>query len=134
MALDGAHERDISVILGTPAYAVPPWPARQYPEITGERIIRKVVERYYLPPVHELEAHGSACQAMPSYVTLRRFKPGLGHVHGSGVRVWPGHRGGDVKPWPRTSSREEGASTAVERSPSPYCSCGACRPVAGLDG
>ena len=71
--LDGAHERGISVILGTPTYAVPPWLARQYPEITGERatgqrigwgarqevdfthpafrfhaerVIRKVVDRY----------------------------------------------------------------------------------------
>jgi beta-galactosidase len=35
--LDGAHERGIFVILGTPTYAVPPWLARQYPEITGER-------------------------------------------------------------------------------------------------
>ncbi|UUU36208.1 beta-galactosidase [Streptomyces sp. CA-210063] len=35
--LDGAHERGISVLLGTPTYAVPPWLARQYPEITGER-------------------------------------------------------------------------------------------------
>ncbi|MFD5161945.1 beta-galactosidase [Streptomyces hawaiiensis] len=35
--LDGAHERGMSVVLGTPTYAVPPWLARQYPEITGER-------------------------------------------------------------------------------------------------
>ncbi|GAA0312278.1 beta-galactosidase [Streptomyces turgidiscabies] len=35
--LDGAHERGIAVVLGTPTYAVPPWLARQYPEITGER-------------------------------------------------------------------------------------------------
>jgi beta-galactosidase len=35
--LDGAHQRSISVILGTPTYAVPPWLARQYPEIAGER-------------------------------------------------------------------------------------------------
>jgi beta-galactosidase len=35
--LDGAHSRGISVILGTPTYAVPPWLARQYPEIAGER-------------------------------------------------------------------------------------------------
>ena len=34
--LDGAHERGISVILGTPTYAVPPWLARRYPEIAGE--------------------------------------------------------------------------------------------------
>ncbi|WP_129662681.1 beta-galactosidase [Phytoactinopolyspora endophytica] len=35
--LDGAHERGIGVVLGTPTYAVPPWLARQYPEIAGER-------------------------------------------------------------------------------------------------
>jgi beta-galactosidase len=35
--LDGAHERGISVVLGTPTYAVPPWLARLHPEIAGER-------------------------------------------------------------------------------------------------
>jgi len=35
--LDGAHERGISAVLGTPTYAVPPWLARLYPEIAGER-------------------------------------------------------------------------------------------------
>ena len=35
--LDGAHERGIGVVLGTPTYAVPPWLARTYPEIAGER-------------------------------------------------------------------------------------------------
>jgi beta-galactosidase len=35
--VDGAHERGISTILGTPTYAVPPWLARKYPEIAGER-------------------------------------------------------------------------------------------------
>jgi beta-galactosidase len=34
--LDGAHERGIAVVLGTPTYAVPPWLARLYPEIAGE--------------------------------------------------------------------------------------------------
>ncbi|MFE1837392.1 beta-galactosidase [Streptomyces sviceus] len=34
--LDGAHERGMSVVLGTPTYAAPPWLARQYPEITAE--------------------------------------------------------------------------------------------------
>ncbi|WP_320779615.1 beta-galactosidase [Streptomyces sp. CRN 30] len=34
--LDGAHARGISVVLGTPTYAVPPWLARLYPEIAGE--------------------------------------------------------------------------------------------------
>jgi beta-galactosidase len=35
--LDGAHRRGIAAVLGTPTYAVPPWLARQYPEIAGER-------------------------------------------------------------------------------------------------
>ncbi|MCL3860837.1 beta-galactosidase [Actinotalea sp. K2] len=35
--VDGAHERGIHVVLGTPTYAVPPWLARRYPEIAGER-------------------------------------------------------------------------------------------------
>lgn len=35
--LDGAHERGISVILGTPTYAVPPWLQTAYPEIAAER-------------------------------------------------------------------------------------------------
>ena len=34
--LDGAHERGIAVIIGTPTYAVPPWLARAYPEINGQ--------------------------------------------------------------------------------------------------
>ena len=34
--LDSAHERGISVILGTPTYAAPPWLARLYPEINAE--------------------------------------------------------------------------------------------------
>ncbi|CAA9378823.1 MAG: GH42 [uncultured Propionibacteriaceae bacterium] len=71
--LDGAHARGISVILGTPTYAAPPWLVRKYPEIAGEfrtgqrmpwggrqemdytspafkfyaeRVIRKIVARY----------------------------------------------------------------------------------------
>ena len=34
--LDGAHERGISVILGTPTYAVPPWLQQAHPEIAAE--------------------------------------------------------------------------------------------------
>jgi len=34
--LDGAHERGISVVLGTPTYAAPQWLVRLYPEITAE--------------------------------------------------------------------------------------------------
>lgn len=35
--LDGAHARGISVVLGTPTYAVPMWLARTYLEVAGER-------------------------------------------------------------------------------------------------
>jgi beta-galactosidase len=35
--VDGAMQRGISVIVGTPTYAVPPWLARRYPEIAAER-------------------------------------------------------------------------------------------------
>ncbi|WP_353808733.1 beta-galactosidase [Agromyces sp. SYSU T00194] len=35
--LDGAHERGIKVILGTPTYAVPPWLQTAYPEIAADR-------------------------------------------------------------------------------------------------
>lgn len=34
--LDAAHERGISVILGTPTYAAPPWLVQRYPEIAGD--------------------------------------------------------------------------------------------------
>ncbi|PZF60918.1 beta-galactosidase [Curtobacterium sp. MCBD17_034] len=34
--LDGAHERGIGVVLGTPTYAVPPWLQRLHPEIAAE--------------------------------------------------------------------------------------------------
>jgi beta-galactosidase len=71
--LDGAEQRGIGVILGTPTYAAPPWLARRYPEIAGdvataqpmpwggrqeidythpafrfhaERVIRKILGRY----------------------------------------------------------------------------------------
>lgn len=35
--LDGAAERSISVVLGTPTYAIPPWLTRRYPEVMAER-------------------------------------------------------------------------------------------------
>jgi beta-galactosidase len=39
--LDGAHQRAINVILGTPTYAMPPWLARKYPEVRAERRTRE---------------------------------------------------------------------------------------------
>jgi beta-galactosidase len=71
--LDGAKQRDIGVVLGTPTYAIPPWLGRRYPEIAAEpstgqrmpwgarqeidythpafrfyaeRVVRKIVSRY----------------------------------------------------------------------------------------
>ncbi|WP_326794155.1 beta-galactosidase [Streptomyces sp. NBC_01808] len=71
--LDGAHERGIAVLLGTPTYAVPPWLQRKHPELAvrlrsgrrvpwgarqeadftspvfrrhAERVVRRVVGRY----------------------------------------------------------------------------------------
>ena len=35
--LDGAHRRGISVVIGTPSYAVPPWLRRKCPETTAQR-------------------------------------------------------------------------------------------------
>jgi beta-galactosidase len=35
--LDGAHQRNIGVVLGTPTYAIPPWLHRTYPEVMAER-------------------------------------------------------------------------------------------------
>jgi beta-galactosidase len=35
--LDGAQDREIDVVLGTPTYAVPPWLQRAHPEIAAER-------------------------------------------------------------------------------------------------
>src|SRR5882724_11293271 len=34
--LDGAAERGIGVLLGTPTYAIPPWLRRAYPELALE--------------------------------------------------------------------------------------------------
>ncbi len=75
--LTGAHERGISVIIGTPSYAVPPWLRRKYPDTTAhrttgapipyggrqnadfsnpdfrflvERLVRRIVERYAAHP------------------------------------------------------------------------------------
>lgn len=34
--LDGAHRRNIGVILGTPTYAIPPWLQRKHPELAAD--------------------------------------------------------------------------------------------------
>jgi beta-galactosidase len=35
--VDGAHARGISVVIGTPSYAVPPWLRQRYPETAADR-------------------------------------------------------------------------------------------------
>lgn len=41
--LDGAHARGISVILGTPTYAVPPWLQKAFPEIAAQSATGKPI-------------------------------------------------------------------------------------------
>ena len=126
--LDGAHERGIGVVLGTPTYAVPPWLARLYPEIAGEaatgqrmgwgarqemdfthpafrfyaeRIIHKILERY-ADRVAELTHQRETRRA--EVRELRRVLEDLlvrllGGVH---REVGALHQLGDVRPvdWP----------------------------------
>jgi beta-galactosidase len=72
--LDGAHERSISVILGTPTYAVPPWLARLYPEIAGERSTGTRVpwgarqEVDFTHPAFRFHAERVIRQILPRYV------------------------------------------------------------------
>ncbi|MDH2442596.1 beta-galactosidase [Amnibacterium sp. CER49] len=112
--LDGAHERGIAVILGTPTYAVPPWLQVKHPEIAAEvstatplpwgarqemdqshpvyrryaeRVVRKVVERYADHP------------AVIGYQVDN--EPGLHLTHNPGVfegfRAWLRERYGSVE-------------------------------------
>jgi len=41
--LDAAHQSGISVIIGTPTYAMPPWLARKHPEIMAERATQQPI-------------------------------------------------------------------------------------------
>jgi beta-galactosidase len=110
--LDGAHSRGIAVVLGTPTYAVPPWLARQYPEIAGERgtgrpipwgarqevdfthpafrhhaerIIRKVVERYAAhPAVIGFQVDNEpGLELLHNHGVFQRFVDHLRHTYGT---------------------------------------------------
>ena len=110
--LDGAHERGIAVILGTPTYAVPPWLARQYPEIAGERasgqpipwgarqeadythpafrfhadrVIRKVISRYAgHPSVIGFQVDNEpGNELFHNHGVFQRFVDHLRHTYGS---------------------------------------------------
>lgn len=109
--LDGAHERGISVILGTPTYAVPPWLARLYPEIAGEqatgrripwggrqevdythaafryhaeRVIRQIVGRYAEhPAVIGFQVDNEpGLQLFHNHGVFQRFVDSLRHTYG----------------------------------------------------
>ncbi|MFE0458837.1 beta-galactosidase [Kitasatospora sp. NPDC058965] len=110
-ALDAAHERGISVVLGTPTYAVPPWLARHYPEIatersTGqrmgwggrqeadfthaafrfhaERVVRAVLARYaYHPAVIGYQVDNEPGLHLPhNHGVFQRFVDHLRHAYG----------------------------------------------------
>jgi beta-galactosidase len=110
--LDGAHERGIAVILGTPTYAVPPWLTRLYPEIAGERasgrpipwgarqevdfthpafrhhaerVIRRVVGRYAdHPAVIGFQVDNEpGLELLHNHGVFQRFVDHLRHTYGS---------------------------------------------------
>jgi beta-galactosidase len=109
--LDAAHDRGISVVLGTPTYAVPPWLARQYPEIaadhaTGqsthwggrqevdfthpafrfhaERVVRRIVARYAgHPAVIGFQVDNEpGCRLPHNRGVFERFVDELRHTYG----------------------------------------------------
>jgi beta-galactosidase len=114
--LDGAHERGIGVILGTPTYAVPPWLARLYPEINAEtrtgqpmgwgarqeiqfthpaylfhaeRVVRKIVARYAgHPAVIGFQVDNEpGNEILHNHAVFQRFVDHLRHRYGTVERL-----------------------------------------------
>jgi beta-galactosidase len=114
--LDGAHRRGIAVVLGTPTYAAPPWLARQYPEIAGERgtgqpipwgarqeidfthpafrfhaerVIRQVIGRYAgHPSVIGFQVDNEpGLELLHNHGVFQRFVDDLRHTYGSVERL-----------------------------------------------
>jgi beta-galactosidase len=110
--LDGAHQRGIGVILGTPTYAVPPWLARQYPEIAGEtstgkrigwgarqevdfthpafrfhaeRVIRRILARYATHPaiIGFQVDNEPGFHLLHNHGVFQRFRDHLRHTYGT---------------------------------------------------
>ena len=117
--LDGAHERGIEVVLGTPTYAVPLWLARLYPEIAGERrpgsamgwgarqevdfthpafrfhaerVIRKIIARYAdHPAVIGFQVDNEpGCELLHNHGVFQRFVDHLRHTYGDVETPEPG--------------------------------------------
>ncbi|GAA4250520.1 beta-galactosidase [Dactylosporangium darangshiense] len=114
--LDGAHERAIAVILGTPTYAVPPWLARLHPEIAGERgtgrpiawgarqeadfthpafryhaerVIRRIVARYAGHPAvigYQVD-NEPGLELLHNHAVFQRFVDHLRHTYGTVERL-----------------------------------------------
>ena len=104
--LDGAHQRGIGVILGTPTYAAPPWLARRYPEIAGETatgpadaVGRPAGDRLHPPGVPVLRRAGHPQDHRP----LRRPS--------GGDRV-PGRQRTRPAPVPQPRASSSGSSTS----------------------
>src|SRR3954469_25885982 len=114
--LDGAHARGISVILGTPTYAAPPWLARKHPESAGEvrtgvptpwgcrqeidythpaflfhaeRVIRKIVARYAdHPAVIGFQVDNEpGIMLFHNRAVFQRFVDDLRHTYGTVERL-----------------------------------------------
>ena len=96
--LDGAHERGIAVVLGTPTYAVPPWLARQYPEIAGERATGQRIgwgarqEADFTHPAYRFHAERVSRKILERYATHPAIigfqvdnEPGNELLHNHGV-------------------------------------------------
>ncbi len=96
--LDGAHERGIAVILGTPTYAAPPWLRTAHPEIaaetaTGERVpwgYRQEID--YAHPVFRAHAERVIRAVIARYAEHPAVigfqvdnEPGLHLLHNDGV-------------------------------------------------
>jgi len=110
--LDGAHQRGISVVLGTPTYAVPPWLARLHPEIAAERgtgrpipwgarqeadfthpafryhaerVIRRIVARYASHPAvigYQVD-NEPGLELLHNHAVFQRFVDHLRHTYGT---------------------------------------------------
>ncbi len=112
--LDAAHAQGISVLLGTPTYAVPPWLARLYPEIAGERATGQRIgwgarqEVDYTHPAFKFHAERVIRAILGRYASHPAVigfqvdnEPGLELFHNHGVFQrfvdWLRHRYGDVE-------------------------------------
>ncbi|TWD75187.1 beta-galactosidase [Kribbella amoyensis] len=82
--LDGAAERGIEVLLGTPTYAVPPWLQRAHPEIAAER---RTGERVPWGVRQEVDCHQPAFRFHAERVIRRIVEHHRDHPAVTGYQV-----------------------------------------------